>query len=172
MRRRVEPGRLPPPRRRAAEDAEALAELADLVHGRGAFDITVTDEYLQGAVVGLEPEIVERLRRGEFACRAYLDMHGLTAEEARRETGDFIAAAIRAGHRCVLIVHGRGLNSKHQRPVLKDRLKAWLSRGALARSVLAFTTARPCDGGAGALYVLLRRPRRRKRPIKVVEGPG
>ena len=66
------------------------------------------------------------------------------------------------GHRCVLIVHGRGHNSKDHTPVLKERLKSWLARGAAARKVvLAFTTARPCDGGAGALYVLLRRDRRR-----------
>ena len=65
--------------------------------------------------------------------------------------------AHQSGQRCVLIVHGRGLNSKDQVPVLKHRLTTWLTRGSWARLVLAFTSARPCDGGAGALYVLLRR---------------
>ena len=69
----------------------------------------------------------------------------------------------------MLIVHGRGLNSKDQVPVLKERLKIWLARGRAAHVVLAFATARPCDGGAGALYVLLRRDRG-KRPIRVTEG--
>ena len=81
----------------------------------------------------------------------------------------FLTDSVRAGLRCVLIVHGRGLNSKDQTPVLKERLKSWLARGRPARVVLAFTTARPCDGGAGALYVLLRRDRTR-RPIEVTEG--
>jgi DNA-nicking Smr family endonuclease len=54
--------------------------------------------------------------------------------------------------------------------VLKRRLIGWLSRSAWARYVLAFASARPCDGGVGALYVLLRRRRSTKRPIEVTEG--
>jgi DNA-nicking Smr family endonuclease len=67
-------------------------------------------------------------------------------------------------------VHVRGRNSKDQRPVLKDGLKTWLTRGELAKAVLAFATARPCDGGAGAMYVLLRRERRRKAPFQTLTG--
>ena len=81
----------------------------------------------------------------------------------------FLDASVRAGPRCLLIVHGRGLNSKDRTPVLKERLKTWLSRGRASHLVLAFATARPHDGGAGALYVLLRRDRRR-RPMRVTEG--
>jgi DNA-nicking Smr family endonuclease len=69
----------------------------------------------------------------------------------------------------VLIVHGRGLNSKDNVPVLKERLKSWLAHGSIGKIVLAFTTARACDGGAGALYVLLRRARG-GRPLQVTEG--
>ena len=72
----------------------------------------------------------------------------------------------------VLIIHGRGLNSKDQVPVLKTRLAQWLARGSWARLVLAFTSARPCDGGAGALYVLLRRQRHtgQRPPVRVTHG--
>jgi DNA-nicking Smr family endonuclease len=42
-------------------------------------------------------------------------------------------------------------------PVLKERMSSWLKRGSLKRLVLAFATAQPCDGGAGAMYVLLRK---------------
>jgi DNA-nicking Smr family endonuclease len=62
------------------------------------------------------------------------------------------------------------LNSKDQIPVLKNRLVAWLARGQWARLVLAFTSARPYDGGAGALYVLLRRERGSKKEIQVLNG--
>ena len=110
------------------------------------------------------------LRNGEFAYQSHLDLHGLTAIEARDAVGRFLAAAHRTGQRCVLIIHGRGRNSKDHVPVLKHRLAGWLSRTSWARLVLAFTTARPCDGGVGALYVLLRRERSVRRPISVTLG--
>lgn len=167
---RVQSGRsAPPPRVRVSEEAEALAVLSDLVTGDGAFDVTETREYVEGVAVGLDPRLVRRLRRGEFAWQAHLDLHGMTADEARVAVEGFLVRAQRAGNRCVLIVHGRGLNSKDQEPVLKERLKTWLARTRLAAFVLAFATARACDGGAGALYVLLRRDRRR-RPIRVTDG--
>jgi DNA-nicking Smr family endonuclease len=158
-----------PPRARVSEEAEALAELSDLVRGETHFDVSDTREYVEGAIVGLDPRVLRRLRRGDFAWQAHVDLHGMIADQARETVLAFLRAAVRAGHRCVLVVHGRGLNSKDQTPVLKERMKSWLARGAAAHLVLAFTTARPCDGGAGALYVLLRRDRRR-RPIRVTEG--
>ena len=157
------------PRPRVSEEAEALAELSDLVHGETSFDVSDTREYVEGAIVGLDPRVLRRLRRGDFAWQVHIDLHGMTADQARVAVLAFLQASVRAGYRCVLVVHGRGLNSKDQTPVLKERMKSWLARGAAARVVLAFTTARPCDGGAGALYVLLRRDRSR-RPIRVTEG--
>jgi DNA-nicking Smr family endonuclease len=70
---------------------------------------------------------------------------------------EFLRASRSAGKRCVLVVHGRGLHSKDQLPVLKDALRTWLATARFARHVLAFATARPVDGGGGAIYVLLRR---------------
>lgn len=164
----------PPPARpgrpMVSEEAEALAELADLVTGKSPFDVSDSDEYLEGKVKGLDPRIVRRLRRGEFAHQAHLDLHRMTAEQARPAVERFLLDAHRAGRRCVLIIHGRGLNSKDQFPVLKNRLTTWLSRGSWARIVLAFTSARLCDGGAGALYVLLRRERASKKEIDVLNG--
>lgn len=152
-------------------EAEALAELSDLVTGVGPFDITNTTEYLEGAVVGLDPRLLRRLRHGEFSYQSHLDLHGMTSPEARVAVDHFLTRAYERGYRCVLIIHGRGLNSKGQNPVLKKQLSSWLSRGAHSRLVLAFTSSRVCDGGVGALYVLLRRERRRgKRPMRVVEG--
>jgi DNA-nicking Smr family endonuclease len=155
--------------RPVSEEAETLAALSDLIAGVARFDITDTREYIEGVVVGLDPRVIRRLRRGDFAWQSHLDLHGLTATEARDAVDRFILESFRAGWRCVLIVHGRGLNSKDRTPVLKERLKTWLAHGRIAKVVLAFSTARPCDGGAGALYVLLRRERR-ARPIRVTEG--
>jgi DNA-nicking Smr family endonuclease len=165
----------PPPAGRGirpplTDDAEALATLGDLVAGNGPFDITDTDEYIEGRASGVDPRIVRRLRQGHFAYQAHLDLHRLTADEARGAVERLLVQACRRGLRCVLIIHGRGRNSKDQVPVLKERLKVWLGRGALSRFVLAFTTARPCDGGGGAVYVLLRRRRRGRVPFIVTDG--
>src|SRR5206468_3173976 len=120
-----------------SDETEALTELAELVAGRAPFDITDTDEYVEGAVVGLDPRILSKLRRGEFVAQTHLDLHGMTAENARAAVDHFLLAAYRAGHRCVLIVHGKGRNSKDQIPVLKIRLAVWLARGQWSRLVLA-----------------------------------
>jgi DNA-nicking Smr family endonuclease len=152
---------LPPPHAAGIpvydEDAEAYAELVSLVEGRARFDICDSDEFIEGGIEGLDRRILARLSRGDFAFRDHLDLHGMTRDEARKEVEVFLAEAHAEGRRCVLIVHGRGHNSKDNIPVLKTALKTWLERGRIARRVLAFCTARPCDGGAGAMYVLLRR---------------
>jgi len=152
------------------EEAAALAALADLVAGIAAFDISDTDEHVEGMVVGLDPRLLRRLRAGEFAYQAHLDLHGMTADEAKRAVQEFLLRSMVAGHRCVLLVHGRGRNSPDQRSVLKDRLKQWLTHGELGRRVLAFCTARPYDGGSGATYVLLRRDRHAKKPFRTLDG--
>jgi DNA-nicking Smr family endonuclease len=151
------------------EDAEALAALSDLVAGEVAFDVVDTTEHVEGAVVGLDQRLVRRLRRGELAWQAHIDLHGMTTRPARETVRRFLERSLVSGHRCVLIVHGRGLRSKDGEPVLKRHLVSWLSRGAMGRMVLAFCSARPHDGGSGALYVLLRRDRR-KRPLRVTRG--
>jgi len=152
------------------EESEALAVLSDLVAGNGDFDISDSTEYVEGAVVGFDARVMKRLRRGEFAYQAMLDLHGMSAAAARVEVERFILHSLAEGHREVLIVHGRGRNSKDNVPVLKERLKSWLARGRIGRSILAFTSARPADGGTGALYVLLRRRRGPKERITVYDG--
>ena len=160
------------PRPITDEDAEALAELSDLVSGSGSFDLANSVEFIEGAAAGVDRRLVRRLRAGDFAYQSHLDLHGMTAEEARVAVDRFLLDAQRKGQRCVLLIHGRGLNSKDQVPVLKTRLAQWLARGSWARLVLAFTSARLCDGGAGALYVLLRRQRHtgQRQPVKVTHG--
>jgi len=150
---------LPAPRepRVTSDDAEAFARLAELVSGEGPFDISDTDEHIEGAAPGVDKRLLVGLRQGQYAVQGHLDLHGLTRAEAKDAVERYLGESQRAGKRCVLLVHGRGLNSKDQIPVLKEQLKVWLRRGRIGRAVLAFSTARPHDGGAGAIYVLLRR---------------
>jgi DNA-nicking Smr family endonuclease len=152
-----------------SEDSEVLAELYDLVSGQGSFQLTETDEYVEGARVGLDPRLVTRLRRGELAVQAHLDLHGMVQSTARAALHEFILDSIRKGLRSVIVVHGRGRGSPGGQPVLKRATARWLSHGMLSGYVLAFTTTRPQDGGAGAMYVLLRREPRRA-PFDVLHG--
>jgi len=116
-----------------------------------------SDEYMEGAVPGVGPKIMKRLKRGEFSVQDYIDLHGLKKKEAEVVVNEFIINSYQKGFRCVLIIHGRGLGSVDHQPAIKKEIPVWFRRGMLKRIVLAFVTARPCDGGAGALYVLLKR---------------
>jgi len=138
------------------EDLEALMHLTDLVGGVAEMDITFSDEYIEGAVHGFSPRLLHKLKRGDFPVQDYIDLHGLTQAEAEQQVRRFLIQSYNQGFRCVLVVHGRGLNSANNIPVLKERIPVWLSRGTVRRIVLAFSTARPYDGGTGAIYVLLR----------------
>jgi DNA-nicking Smr family endonuclease len=152
-----------------SEDAEVLAQLSDLVSGVGAFELTETEDYTEGTRLGLDPRLVTRLRRGEFAVQAHIDLHGMIQAAAKAALEGFIVDSVRKGLRTVLVVHGRGLRSPGGTPVLKHAAAQWLSHGHMGGFVLAFATARAADGGAGAMYVLLRRDRRRAR-FDVLQG--
>jgi DNA-nicking Smr family endonuclease len=142
---------------RTGEDAEALAQLAEMVSGQGDFDLTEEGALLEGSAKGLDARLLRSLRRGDFPMEGQLDLHGKSQADARDALERYLSEARRAGRRCVLVVHGKGLNSPDNVSVLKEQMSWWLTQGRLGRMVLAFTTARPQDGGAGALYVLLRR---------------
>ena len=154
-------GHAPPPEPRSAKivsaEAEALAQLVDLVAGEGPFDMSCTEEFIEGRAPGVDRRVLIALKRGDYALQGHLDLHGLTRAEAKPRVEAFLDESRRLSRRCVLLIHGRGLNSKDQIPVLKESLRAWLCQGRIGKAVLAFCTARPCDGGAGAVYLLLRR---------------
>jgi DNA-nicking Smr family endonuclease len=139
------------------DEKEGLARLRHLVEGSVEMDFTFSDEYMEGAVKGLHHRLLKRLKKGQVPVQDHIDLHGLTRQEAEKEVKDFLVRSHRNGLRCVLVVHGRGLNSPDSFPILKENMPLWLNRGPLKRIVLAFATARPYDGGTGAVYVLLRR---------------
>ena len=111
-----------------------------------------TDEALSFRRPGLGPDVVRKLRRGGWRIQGQLDLHGLRREDAREALAGFIREAHKAGWRCVRVVHGKGLGSPGKTPVLKGRVQSWLVQ---KKEVLAFAQARPAEGGAGALVVLL-----------------
>lgn len=114
-----------------------------------------TGEELLFSRPGLQTRLMRQLRRGQLSISAELDMHGYTVLEARQVMTDFLRDCLQHGDRCVRIIHGKGFGSKQKLPVLKNKVNAWLQQ---RDEVLAFCSARPVDGGTGALYVLLKRP--------------
>ena len=111
-----------------------------------------TDETLSFRRPGIGYDVVRKLRRGNWSIQRQLDLHGFRREDAREALGAFIREAKKAGLRCVRVVHGKGLGSPGKAPVLKGRVQSWLVQ---KQEVLAFVQARPAQGGAGALVVLL-----------------
>ncbi len=115
---------------------------------------TTADELLHFSRDGLQRRRLQRLQQGEISAESKLDLHGHTITEAGLALNDFLQNAQQAGRRCVLIIHGKGYRSGQ--PALKTQLNHWLRDEP---RVLAFHSAQPRHGGAGALYVLLRRRR-------------
>ncbi|MGH7028891.1 MAG: Smr/MutS family protein [Stellaceae bacterium] len=110
------------------------------------------------SVAGIDRANAERLKRGLHRIEARLDLHGLTQSEAHRELADFVEVSHRAGRRCLLVITGRGLGPDGP-GVLKSAVPRWLAEAGLRRRLLAIAAAQPRHGGAGALYLLLRRQR-------------
>ncbi|HZH03980.1 MAG TPA: Smr/MutS family protein, partial [Myxococcaceae bacterium] len=100
----------PPPEHRPIRvidpEEEAMTELAELVAGNGPMDLADTDEYVEGHAPGLDARILKRLRAGEYAVQAHLDLHGLTRAEAKAALEAFVVDSKTRGRRCVLVVHG------------------------------------------------------------------
>jgi DNA-nicking Smr family endonuclease len=147
---------------------ETMQQLSNLVNFGEGFVVANTPEYIEGTGYNIHPEISKRLHRGDFSIQSHIDLHGFDVEDARKAFEIFFKDSITTGKRAVLVVHGRGLSSP-EKPVLKTKVIEWLTRGPWRKWVIAFSSARSCDGGAGATYVLLRQRPLTKRFRKCVK---
>jgi DNA-nicking Smr family endonuclease len=120
-------------------------------------------ELTHGRATGVDRRTVDRLRRGQIAIEAEIDLHGHTQDEAHRALQAFVSGQAGAGRRCVRVVTGKGA-FREGGGVLKTAVPRWLNESPLREQVLAFSHARRDDGGEGALYVLLRRKRPKPGP--------
>jgi DNA-nicking Smr family endonuclease len=142
------PAEKPPPATRPVPVPRQLARAPQVAHASAALD--------PHRPIGLDRRSWLRLKRGQVEIEDTADLHGLTQEQAHDRLGRFLADAQRAGLRCVLVVTGKGLLHGG---VLRHMVPRWLNEGANRDRVLAFTPAQPKHGGAGALYLLIRRKR-------------
>lgn len=114
---------------------------------------TRPDERLSFRRAGVQDQVLKRLRRGLIPVQAEIDLHGVTQQSAWDMLREFLSGCRDRQQRCIRVIHGKGYRSGSRGPVLKAAVNTWLRRD---HDVIAFTSARAIDGGAGALYVLLR----------------
>ena len=138
---------------KADPDREAVAILGEIVGGQRPMHLPDTQEYVEWINPDYHDVIILKLHEGRFSVQAFLDLHGCTVPEVEAELHDFLHDAFKKGLRCVKIIHGRGLRSTRG-----ARLKVAVIKrlsGHFRKDIIAYVTAPQCDGGLGALYVLL-----------------
>ncbi|GAB4169970.1 MAG: Smr/MutS family protein [Wenzhouxiangellaceae bacterium] len=138
----------PRPRMREADERQVIETLARSPIGAG----TESGDELAWLREGLHPRALRRLRRGYWRIEDEIDLHQMNVAAARRSIEVFLDQSLRHGLRCVKIIHGKGLRSAPDGPKLKGLTERVLRRHP---AVLGFASARPSDGGTGAVYVLL-----------------
>ncbi|VTU14850.1 putative DNA endonuclease SmrA [Variovorax sp. SRS16] len=124
------------------------------------FDVTTlldADDAMSFRRTGIHTDVTRKLRAGEWSIQREIDLHGMRSDEAREALGAFVRTAHKQGLRCVRVVHGKGIGSPGRQPVLKAKVQRWLIQKT---ETLAFVQAKPSEGGAGALVVLLAPTRR------------
>ena len=150
---RLELDRPKPPRKRARHRREPEPPAAGERVPPPTADIASPPERLAFRHAGVRDGEMRRLRRATGAIEDEIDLHGLTRAHAYRLLCGFLEDSRARGLRRVRVIHGKGLRSGARGAVLKAAVDAWLRERP---EVLAFSSARPADGGGGALYVLLR----------------
>jgi DNA-nicking Smr family endonuclease len=141
---------------RASEPAPATTTLAGVEVARAPKASHAPAALDPQRPIGIDRRSWLRLKRGQVVIEQTVDLHGLTQEQAHDRLGRFLTDAQRTGLRCVLVVTGKGLLHGG---VLRHMVPRWLNEGANRERVLAFAPAQPKHGGAGALYLLIRRAR-------------
>lgn len=151
---RIDPQVKRPPARAKFRERDDQAVLKDSLSDHFDPGDYTTGEELGFARPGLQHRTLKRLRRGQHTLQAECDLHGQTVIEARQTLSAFLQRCQTHQLSCVRIIHGKGYGSQQHIPILKSKVGAWLRQ---CDDVLAFCSARPADGGTGAIYVLLKK---------------
>lgn len=141
-----------PSARPLQKEADERAVLAELLNDPEP-DMLESGDTLIYQGPGLQDGVFRKLRRGQFHMQSELDLHGFNRAGAKLVLTEFLAHCQDRGYRSVRIIHGKGNGSPNSGPVIKTHLDSWLRK---RKDVVAFCSARPVDGGTGAVYVLLR----------------
>jgi|SRR5690554_3532804 len=152
-----------PIRRRKA----AIAERSEDNALSDAVQLVDNDAVVSFKRPGMQQQMFKKLRLGKYESQARLDLHGLQIEQARAAVYEFILACQREALRTVIIVHGKGQRSATGEALLKSHTVHWLEQ---MQPVMAFHSAQARHGGAGAVYVLLRKNDKAKQADDAQQG--
>jgi DNA-nicking Smr family endonuclease len=136
-------------------DQEALSVLNEIVEGRRSIHLPDTQEYIEWTNPEYGDGLISKLHSGHISIQGSIDLHGCTVSGAEEELESFMHESFKKGLRCIKVIHGRGLRSTRGARIKEAVVKRLA--GHFRRDIIAFVTARQCDGGLGALYVLLSR---------------
>jgi len=156
----------PPPAAPAVEEPPPARPTAGRASPPAATPAAAPAKPPRPPLVPVDRRTLQKVGRGLVEIDGRIDLHGLTQEAARGRLVAFLAAAQASGHRIVLVITGKGAADDRADPlapgrgVLRRMVPAWLASPALRAVVVGFSEARRQHGGAGALYVRLRRPGR------------
>jgi DNA-nicking Smr family endonuclease len=131
---------------------EPIEDAPEHLDNSGYSEPVSGDETISYRREDISHKAFNRLKRGQRSMEGKLDLHGYTIEEAEQALIHFLDHAQGTGKRCLLIVHGKGYSTPNQMPVLKNKVNLWLRNRP---DVLAFCSAQPRNGGAGAIYLWL-----------------
>jgi len=137
-----------PPRKPLLRTPAKPPAIPDTLSDSGAEN--TPDEFLRN---GLSRMTLRKLRRGNWPVQDSLDLHGNNSDAARKLLQVFLHEAAQRDLRCVLVIHGKGMNSRGGEAVLRRLTRHWLTQRP---EVLAWCDAPPRDGGSGAALVLLK----------------
>ncbi len=138
----------------ASKKEDDRSVMAALLDDLSENDLLETGEHLAYTSDGVQRSVLRKLKSGKYSLQAAVDLHGYTVQEARVVLAEFLKNSREKRHLCVRIIHGKGRKQADKAPRLKPAVNQWLQRN---KAVLAFCSARDCDGGTGAVYVLLKK---------------
>ncbi len=151
------PASLPPPVPAKSSDSEDHRLMQAAIEADKPVPVLDHPEYIEGWIGVAGKKFLPNLRSGLYSIQGQIDLHGYNRVEAQIVVEDYIARMARSQSCCVKIIHGRGINSPTDKATLKENLQRVLSTRRMSRYVVAYASAPVCDGGVGAVYVLLRR---------------
>jgi len=152
--REISPKKPPRIKLRPVQKEDTVDILRQIVNGERKIILSDTGEYMEWISPNIRKDIARRLHEGNFSVQDYIDLHGMALSEAEEALCSFFRESLKKQLFCVKVIHGRGLRSPRG-PVLKEALKKWL-HGIFRKWILAYATAKDCDGGLGATYVILK----------------
>jgi DNA-nicking Smr family endonuclease len=112
------------------------------------------EDMLYWARDGVQEGQMRKLKLGQISFEGSLDLHGMSVEMARETMWEFLAEAAKLEVRCVRITHGKAVRLDGKRPMIKSHVNTWLRQH---QQVLGFASCVARHGGAGAVYVILKR---------------